>query len=129
MSNDIKQIIVIRKDLNLKKAKLAAYVAHISMKFLLDNNEANRGDEFTIKLSPEEAVWLREGSTPIVFGINSEDALRDMMFKAELDGIETYPLFVQDQNEFSGDNTLVCAAFGPASSQDLSGIMNKLKTI
>ncbi len=125
----MKQVIVVRKDLDLKKGKLAAYVAHVSMRFLLDNNEADRGDEFTIKLSPEEAVWIREGSTRVIYTVNSEDALRDLLFRAEIDGIESYPLQVQSPDEFSGDKTLVCAAFGPASSDELSRLVGKLKSI
>jgi PTH2 family peptidyl-tRNA hydrolase len=129
MENDIKQVIVVRKDLNLKKSKLAAYVSHASMKFLLENNESERGDEFTIKLSPEEAVWLKEGSSPLIFGINSETALRDMLFRAELDGIEVYPLFVESKEDFGGEKTLVCAAFGPSSFGEFTKIVSKLKSI
>jgi len=129
MSNDIKHVIVVRKDLNLTKGKLATYVAHVSIQFLLENNESDRGDEFTIKLNPEEAVWLRESAFSTIYAINSAEALQNMMLRAELDGIEVYPLFVQTPKEFDGDRTLVCAAFGPASSNDLSKILGKLKLI
>ena len=36
MSYDIKQVIVVRKDLNMRKGKIATQVAHASMKVLLD---------------------------------------------------------------------------------------------
>jgi PTH2 family peptidyl-tRNA hydrolase len=127
--SDVKQVIVVRKDLNLKKGKLAAYVAEASMLFLVENNDSPRRDEFTIKLNPEESIWLTEGQQKIILGINSGDALRDLLLKAELDGVEAHHLIVQDKAEFDGDRTLVCASFGPASSQDLSKIIGKLKPI
>jgi len=127
--SDVKQVIVVRKDLNLKKGKLAAYVAEASMLFLIENNDSLRRDEFTIKLNPEESIWLTEGQQKIILGINSGDALRDLLLKAELDGIEAHHLIIQDKTEFDGDRTLVCASFGPASSQDLSKIIGKLKPI
>lgn len=127
--NDVKQVIVVRKDLNMKKGQLAAHVAEASIKFLTDNNESVRGDELTIKLNPEEAIWLNEGFSKIVLGIDSKDALQDLLFRAELDGIEAYPIVVSSPSEFNGDKTLVCAAFGPATSQDLSKVIGKLKPI
>lgn len=127
--NDVKQVIVVRKDINIKKGRLAAYVAEASILFLVENNESDRHDELAIKLNPEESIWLREGRSRIVLGINSGDGLRDLLLKAELDGVEAHPLIVQDRSEFDGDRTLVCASFGPASSQDLSKIIGKLKAI
>ena len=127
--NDVKQVIVVRKDLSMKKGQLAAHVAEASIKFLTDNNESVRGDELTIKLNPEEAIWLNEGFKKIVLGIDSKDALENLMFRAELDGIEVYPIVVQSPDEFNGDRTLTCASFGPASSQDLSKVIGKLKAI
>lgn len=127
--NDVKQVIVVRKDLSMKKGQLAAHVAEASIKFLTDNNESVRGDELTIKLNPEEAIWLNEGFKKIVLGIDSKDALENLIFRAELDGIEVYPIVVQNPDEFNGDRTLVCASFGPASSQDLSKVIGKLKAI
>src|SRR5271165_5755766 len=64
--SDVKQVIVVRKDLNMRKGKIAAQVAHAAMKFLVDNNEAERGDEVIIKLTPSEAMWLTGSFTKVV---------------------------------------------------------------
>jgi len=128
--SDVKQVIVVRKDLNMRKGKIAAQVAHASMKFLVDNNEAERGDEITVKLSPAEAEWLLSGSfTKIVVGCDSEDALRDLVFQAELADIEVHPIIDSGRTEFDGVPTLTCAAFGPCTAAEVDKITGNLKLI
>ena len=127
--SEIKQVIVVRKDLNMRKGKLASQVAHASMKFLLDNNEAERGDELIIKLTPVEAMWLTGSFTKIVVSVDSEDALNDLMFKAEIEGIEVHKIVDAGRTEFNGIPTLTCAAFGPCESNIIDKITGNLKLI
>lgn len=126
---DVKQVIVVRKDLNMRKGKLAAQVAHASMKFLCDNNEAERGDEFLVRLSPEEADWLNGPFKKVVVGVDSEDALRDLILKGELEGVTVCPIVDSGKTEFDGVPTLTCAAFGPNDSEKLDKITGNLKLI
>jgi len=125
--SEIKQVIVVRKDLNMRKGKLASQVAHASMKFLLDNNEAERGDEIVIKLTPVEAMWLTGSFTKIVVGIDSEEALNNLVFKAEMEGIEVHTIVDSGRTEFNGIPTLTCAAFGPCESRVIDKITGNLK--
>jgi PTH2 family peptidyl-tRNA hydrolase len=128
--SDVKQVIVVRKDLNMRKGKIAAQVAHASMKFLVDNNEAERGDEIMVKLSPEEAEWLLSGSfTKVVVGVDSEQALQDLIFQAELADVECHPIIDAGKTEFNGVSTLTCAAFGPCTAEELDRITGNLKLI
>ncbi len=127
---NVKQVIVVRRDLNMRKGKIAAQVAHASMKFLVDNNEAERGDELNVKLSPAEAEWLLSGSfTKIVVGCDSEDALQDLIFQANLMDVECHPIVDSGKTEFDGVATLTCAAFGPCSAEELDKITGNLKLI
>ena len=127
--SDVKQVIVVRKDLLMRKGKIAAQVAHASMKFLTDNNESERGDEVIIHLSPDEAMWLTGSFTKIVVGVESEDALRDLILQGEIEGIEVHPIIDSGRTEFNGVPTLTCAAFGPCSSEQLDKITGNLKLI
>lgn len=127
--SDVKQVIVVRKDLNMRKGKIAAQVAHASMKFLVDNNEAERGDEVIIKLTPEEAMWLTGSFAKVVVGVESEDQLRDLIFQAELADIEVHPIIDSGRTEFHGVPTLTCAAFGPCTAAELDRITGNLKLI
>ena len=125
--DSVKQVIVVRKDLNMRKGKLASQVAHASMKFLLDNNEAERSDELVIKLTQAEAMWLTGSFTKIVAGVDSEDALRQLVFKAEMEGIEVHKIIDAGRTEFNGVPTLTCAAFGPCESGIIDKITGNLK--
>lgn len=127
--SDVKQVIVVRKDLNMRKGKIAAQVAHASMKFLVDNNEAVRGDEVIIKLTPAEAMWLTGSFAKVVVGVDSEEALQDLIFQAELADIEVHPIVDSGRTEFHGVPTLTCAAFGPCTTEELDRITGKLKLI
>lgn len=128
--SDVKQVIVVRNDLNMRKGKIAAQVAHASMKFLVDNNEAERGDEIMVKLSPAEAEWLLSGSfTKIVVGVDSEQALQDLIFQAEMADVEVHPIIDAGKTEFNGVKTLTCAAFGPCTAEEIDRITGNLKLI
>ena len=127
---DVKQVIVVRKDLNMRKGKLAAQVAHAAMKFLVDNNVSDRPDRLPVELGPEEATWLFGGSfTKIVLGCDSEEALRDLLLQAQLSDVEAYPIVDSGRTEFHDVPTLTCAAFGPASVEDVDRVTGHLKPL
>jgi PTH2 family peptidyl-tRNA hydrolase len=125
--SEVKQVIVVRRDLSMGKGKLAAQVAHASMKFLVDNNEAERGDEMIIKLSPAEAMWLTGSFTKVVVGCDSEEALDALIFQAQLAEVECHPIIDAGRTEFHGVATMTCAAFGPCEAEELDKITGKLR--
>ena len=107
--DDVKQVIVVRRDLNMRKNDQAAQIAHASMMFLVDNNEAERGDEVHIKLTPAEASWLSGSFAPVVVNVDSQDA-----------DVEVHP-FIDDKD------VMTCAAFGPCEVHDIDRIVGSLK--
>lgn len=129
MDEEVKQVIVVRKDLNMRKGKMCAQVAHASMKFLVDNNESERGDEVIVKLSVEEASWLAGPFTKIVVGADSEDELEHLILKAELSGVQVHAIVDAGRTEFNGEPTLTCAAFGPDTATAIDNITGHLKLL
>ncbi len=125
---NIKQVIVVRKDLKLRKSKLASLAAHAAMQFILDNNESDRPDELQVKLSQQEAQWIKGTFDKDVLGIDSHDALSDMVLKAELNGVNVYSIFDKSKKPDEGPQ-LVCAAFGPDEEDQLAQIIGSLKSI
>jgi PTH2 family peptidyl-tRNA hydrolase len=125
---NIKQVIVVRKDLKLRKSKLASLAAHAAMQFILDNNESDRPDELQVKLSQQEVEWIKGTFDKDVLGIDSHDALIDMVLKAELNGVNVYSIFDKSKKPDEGPQ-LVCAAFGPDEEDQLAQIIGSLKSI
>jgi PTH2 family peptidyl-tRNA hydrolase len=127
---NIKQVIVIRKDLKLRRGKLASLVAHAAMQFILDNNESDRNDELRVKLSQQEIHWLKDSFAKEVIGVDSQDALSNLVLKAELNGVNVYSIFDKSSNIKPDEHPqLLCAAFGPDEEDQISEIIGSLKSI
>ena len=129
MLHDIKQIIVVRKDLKMRKGKLAAQVAHAAMKFILDNNESNKPDHINLTLSNAEAIWCKELFTKVVVGCDSLEELETLILKAQLSNVSVYPIIDSGKTEFNNEPTLTCASFGPDNSNELNKITGHLKLL
>lgn len=125
----VKQVIVVRTDLNMRKGKLASQVAHAAMKFILDNNESDRGDKLMVSLSPDEATWCLERFTKVVCQIDSQEGLEQLILRAKLEGIDVYPIIDAGKTEFHDVPTLTCASFGPCQADDIDKITGDLKLL
>ncbi|MGC8649189.1 MAG: peptidyl-tRNA hydrolase Pth2 [Candidatus Micrarchaeia archaeon] len=64
--NDIKQVIIVRTDLEMSRGKIAAQVAHAS---LMSYFEVEKKDK---KIAEE---WLKSGEKKIVLKVSDEDSL------------------------------------------------------
>ena len=127
---EVKQVIVMRKDLNMRKGKMVAQGGHAAMKFLVDNNSSDSPTVLHVELSPAEAQWLFGGAfTKVVLGCDSEDELRELILKAELRGVEVSPIVDSGRTEFNGVATLTCASFGPAYVEDIDEVTGHLKPL
>lgn len=130
MSGEVKQVLVVRKDLNMRKGKMVAQGAHAAMKFLIDNNESTRPDELYVKLSPAEAQWLFGGGfTKAVCGCDSKEELEQLVLVAKLNNIEVHEIIDSGRTEFHGEPTLTCAAFGPDNAELIDKVTGHLKLL
>lgn len=121
-----KQVIVVRKDLNMRKGKLAAQVAHASMQFILTDSMIHVW-AFQKDLTPPQVEWLRsELKTKIVPYVNSEAELLDLIEKAHVVGLVVYPMYDHGLTEFKGVKTLTCAAFGPDLGENIDPVTGHL---
>lgn len=124
---NVKQAVVVRKDLKFSKGKIAELVAKSSMRFFIENNESERRDELLIKLSHEEVDWIKT-SAPVVFGIGSQEALSELVFKAELSGVNVYSITGTEDTKLEEDSIL-CAAIGPDEDAIIDQLIGNLKRI
>lgn len=132
MSSDLKQVILMRRDLKLRRAALAALTAKASAEFFIENDESERDEVLSVPLSREEVEWINNGCTRIVLGVSSESALRALVFKAEMTGIPCYPIMGRagegDEKSDSGEEML-CAALGPDDAARIDEITGSLKLL
>lgn len=126
--SDVKQVIVVRKDLNMRKGKIAAQVAHAAMKFLVQYYQPG-SDTLKRKLIPDMVAWLSGAFAKVVLSCDSEQELLDLVNKAERRGIIVHTIVDAGRTEFHGVPTLTCAAFGPDESHRLDEVTGNLKLL
>lgn len=106
MSDYIKQVILYRRDLNMRKGKISAQAAHASMKVFFDRGtvETIHGDEdepgLVIPLTPEMETWVRGSFAKIVLSVEDEEALLEAYRLAQEAGIPTALIMDQGRTEF-----------------------------
>ena len=110
-------MLVMRKDLNMRRGKEIAQGAHASLKVTLENLD-----------HPDVKEWLSGPFTKIAVGVDSEEELLELVQKAKDAGIITTTIIDAGKTEFNNVHTLTCAAIGPASAEELEPITGKLST-
>jgi PTH2 family peptidyl-tRNA hydrolase len=126
---NIKQVIVVRKDLNMRKGKVAAQVAHASMQFLLTDALDIKGNLLIKELSSNELAWVRGSFAKVVVSVDSEQELLDLVFKGHEMGLTVHSVTDSGRTEFKGVPTLTCAAFGPHPADVLDPLTGGLRLL
>jgi PTH2 family peptidyl-tRNA hydrolase len=132
----IKQVIAIRTDLNMRKGKIAAQVAHAAMKVFLneikfqeDPLHKNEYSAHLFNIDSATKFWLESSFTKVVVGVEGEEEIYELAEKSRAAGIR-YAIIVDNGfTEFHGNKTTTCIAIGPAEAKMLDPITGKLKLI
>lgn len=126
----IKQVIVMRKDLNMRKGKMIAQGSHASMLFLVHKLKSAQdfGGNFEyLELSGEEEHWLFNGRFyKICVGANSEEELLELLAAAETAGLTVKKVVDAGFTEFNGVPTFTCIAIGPDKASRIDPITGHL---
>ena len=120
-----KQVIVMRKDLNMRKGKMIAQGAHASLKVLLDRGTI-AGATVTIALTEAMAAWVGGRFTKVCVSVDSEAALDDIAARAAAAGVPCAVITDAGQTEFHGVPTRTCCAVGPAWADEVDAITGGL---
>ncbi len=125
----IKQVIVMRKDLNMRKGKMVAQGAHASLAAMLTAfNRTYARDTLTLS-TPDECtiLWLSNSFTKVCVYVNSEQELIDIYNKANANkDIPSALITDAGKTEFNGVPTKTCCAIGPAYEEDIDKITGGL---
>jgi len=115
----MKQVIVVRADLQMGKGKAAAQVAHASLA-AAEEAQRRRGKWFD--------GWRREGQAKVVLKVGSEEALRELFQKAKAAGLPAS--LVEDRGLTQLEpGTVTCAGIGPGPEEEIDAITGKLKLL
>ena len=126
----MKQVIIVRKDLNMRKGKMIAQGAHASIIAILNNGVLSGTDnKFSLNdLSHTTANWLAGIQTKIVVGCDSEEELLNLYKQAK--EAKLLCSLVKDigKTEFK-EPTYTAVAIGPDTSKKINNITDKLKLL
>jgi len=114
----MKQILVMRKDLNMKVGKMCAQAAHASMKATLLHLD-----------DPRVKEWLSGKFTKIAVGVNSEEELLALHKNALDNGLISELITDAGLTVFDGVPTNTCIAIGPDTHENLQPITGSLKLL
>jgi PTH2 family peptidyl-tRNA hydrolase len=127
MEKTAKQVIVMRKDLGMRKGKMIAQGAHASLKVLLDAGALDQARAtYAIAVTPAIAAWLGGRFTKVCVSVDSEAALEAIVEKARAAGVPCAPIVDAGHTEFHGVPTKTCCAVGPAWSDEVDAITGGL---
>ena len=107
-----KQVIVLRKDLNMRKGKMIAQGAHASVAAILKSAQ-RRGEELSIPLDERNEPWLCGRFKKIAVSVNSEQELLNLYERATQAGLITALIQDAGLTEFAGVPTYTAVAIGP----------------
>lgn len=128
-----KQVIVIRKDLKMRRGKEIAQGSHASIAFMtrrLKFNSSGDAYRYSLPFSDSHIIeiqnWLNNSFRKITVYVNSEEELLDVYNKAKEKGLEVHLVEDSGLTEFKGIVTKTCLAIGPHSEEKFEGITDKL---
>lgn len=138
--NDAKQVILIRKDLQMPAGKLGAQVAHASLACILKMAEWDTkfegcgkiAHEMTLRLEDtdqDNAVhdWLTKSFPKITLEVKNEAQLKRYFDEAVAAGLPVSWIVDAGRTVFNGVPTPTCVGIGPASREAIDAITKRLR--
>jgi len=116
----VKQVLVYRRDLKMRKGKIAAQCAHASLAVFLRRRVpvtaegVDPDDLLVVPLDEAMKTWVTRGSAKVCLSVDDEEALLDVHRLAEAAGLPCALIRDAGKTEFGGVPTYTAVAVGPA---------------
>jgi peptidyl-tRNA hydrolase, PTH2 family len=130
---NVKQVIVIRKDLGMRRGKEIAQGAHASIAWLTSRlsmlpygKPGEEGRFASTHLTKPEWQWVEGNFRKICCVVNSEEELLALCAAAKEAGVVHELIEDSGLTEFGGVATFTAAAFGPDLDENLDPITGHL---
>lgn len=129
--SEVKQVIVMRKDLGMRKGKMIAQGSHASLGSLLkmarrEESDAGVKIEFNFPADSVLDKWLNGVFTKVCVYVESEQDLEEIKAKCEAAGIPNSLILDAGLTEFHGVPTKTCLGIGPWWSSEIDKITGSL---
>lgn len=135
--SEIKQMIVMRRDLKMRKGKIAAQAGHACMEAVLmalareNRLEEVRVEGDWVRLVSSRAQtplsrWFDEGIAKVCVYVDSEVALLALDRQAKEAGLISALICDAGRTEFHGEPTYTCLALEPAPAETVDPITGGL---
>ena len=127
---ETKQVIVMRKDLNMRKGKMIAQGSHASMACLTRLMYPIE-DGTTIKIEgyDELTQWLGNSYAKICVSVDSENELLNVYQNAKNAELNVQLIEDSGRTEFGGITTKTCLCIGPHEVSKIDEITKHLKLL
>lgn len=125
--DEIKQYIIVRKDLNMSEGKLSSQVGHACKLSYINIKDIKNG-ELNIKLTDVDIEWLSNDYKKITKYVKSEEKLLDLYNKANELGIRTSIVKDKGYTELEGENYTVIT-IGPDYDSKIQPLIKRLQNL
>lgn len=125
---NVKQVIVMRHDLGMRRGKQIAQGAHASIAFLSEMLRQSGSVSFD-DLSPAERSWIEGPFAKVCVRVDSEAELMDVYERAKSAGLRVHLITDSGRTEFHGQPTATCLAIGPDVAEKVDEITGELKLL
>lgn len=115
----IKQVLIVRRDLNMRRGKECAQCGHAASDFLIDH-------AFGKPLDLDIVSWFSNGTPKITVKVNSEAELDELYAKALQAGLRCHLVVDEGLTEFNGQHTKTVLSIGPNKSEEIDKITGHL---
>lgn len=127
-NSDIRQVIVMRNDLGMRKGKMIVQGAHASMKVLLNYQVGWSDTRLKLHVTDVMSQWLGGLFTKICVRVDSQAELFRVYEAAVAAGLPAALIQDAGLTEFK-EPTYTCCAVGPATKAQLDPITGSLKLL
>ena len=124
MNDKVKQVIVMRKDLQLSKGQMVAQGSHASIAFLTDLIKEYNGEPLLLTEAQKE--WVYGTFYKVCLSVNSEKELIDIGYQAVILGLSVK--YIEETTGFDKP-TITCLAIGPDYSSKIDPVTKHLKLL
>ena len=124
----MKQVILIRRDLKMRRGKEIAQGSHASMAFMVRRMRKIPflKRRMSLVVNDAEMYWLTKGMAKVCLKVNSEEELLSLHEKALAAGVESHLIRDSGKTEFNGVPTVTACAIGPDEPERIDAITGDL---